>query len=174
MAEVASLYARVLLKQEDPERVKSDVQHLKSNFQHVQYCFDSETVPAYAEGCDLIEKARSLKSISERGILVHPLFGEIILWRQHEFHSWWNLFENMVNHPLSRTLINGFVDSLEFNKTMSNITGVVSEKKFQKEMEHIMNEPVGNFPTRTTKNCSQCSSIVVCCFRSISSRKLWE
>lgn len=47
MAEVASLYARVLLKQEDPERVKADVQHLKSNFQHVQYCFDSEMVPAY-------------------------------------------------------------------------------------------------------------------------------
>ena len=47
MAEVASLYARVLLKQEAPEQVRRDVQHLKSDFQHVQYCFDSESIPAY-------------------------------------------------------------------------------------------------------------------------------
>ena len=47
MAEVASLYARVLLKQEAPEQVRNDVQHLKSDFQHVQYCFDSESIPAY-------------------------------------------------------------------------------------------------------------------------------
>lgn len=47
MAEVASLYARVLLQQEEPEQVRKDVQHLKSDFQHVQYCFDSETLPAY-------------------------------------------------------------------------------------------------------------------------------
>ena len=47
MAEVASLYARVLLKQEAPEQVRHDVQHLKSDFQHVQYCFDSESIPAY-------------------------------------------------------------------------------------------------------------------------------
>ena len=47
MAEVASLYARVLLKQEAPELVRNDVQHLKSDFQHVQYCFDSESIPAY-------------------------------------------------------------------------------------------------------------------------------
>ena len=47
MAEVASLYARVLLKEERPEDVRRDVHHLKSDFQHVQYCFDSETIPAY-------------------------------------------------------------------------------------------------------------------------------
>ncbi len=47
MAEVASLYARVLLKQEAPEQVRKDVHHLKSDFQHVQYCFDSESIPAY-------------------------------------------------------------------------------------------------------------------------------
>ena len=47
MAEVASLYARVLIHDEDPVRVRNDVQHLKSDFQHVQYCFDSESMPAY-------------------------------------------------------------------------------------------------------------------------------
>jgi glycine hydroxymethyltransferase len=47
MAEVASLYARVLIHNEDPNIVKNDVHHLKSDFQHVQYCFDSESLPAY-------------------------------------------------------------------------------------------------------------------------------
>ena len=47
MNEVASLYARVLLHDEDPKTVRQDVQHLKSDFQHVHYCFDSESLPAY-------------------------------------------------------------------------------------------------------------------------------
>ena len=47
MAEVASLYARILIHDEDPNVVKNDVHHLKSDFQHVQYCFDSESTPAY-------------------------------------------------------------------------------------------------------------------------------
>lgn len=47
MEEVASFYARVLLKKEDVQAIKSDVHHLKSDFQHVQYCFDSEDIPAY-------------------------------------------------------------------------------------------------------------------------------
>ena len=47
MAEVASLYARILIHDEDPNVVKNDVHHLKSDFQHVQYCFDSESIPAY-------------------------------------------------------------------------------------------------------------------------------
>lgn len=47
MTEVAALYARVLIKEEDPASVRRDVHQLKSNFQHVHYCFDSETIPAY-------------------------------------------------------------------------------------------------------------------------------
>jgi glycine hydroxymethyltransferase len=47
MEEVASLYARALLKGEDVQSIKNDVHHLKSDFQHVQYCFDSEDMPAY-------------------------------------------------------------------------------------------------------------------------------
>ncbi len=47
MEEVASFYARALLKGEDVREIKSDVHHLKSDFQHVQYCFDSEDIPAY-------------------------------------------------------------------------------------------------------------------------------
>lgn len=47
MEEVASFYSRVLLKHEDTHVVKQDVAHLKSDFQHVQYCFDSEDSLAY-------------------------------------------------------------------------------------------------------------------------------
>ena len=47
MEEVASFYARALLKGEDVQAIKSDVHHLKSDFQHVQYCFNSEEIPAY-------------------------------------------------------------------------------------------------------------------------------
>tara|TARA_B100001175_G_C19462534_1_gene617304 strand:- start:845 stop:1549 length:705 start_codon:yes stop_codon:yes gene_type:complete len=47
MEEVASFYSRVLLKQHDPSTVKQDVSNLKSEFQHVQYCFDSEDTLAY-------------------------------------------------------------------------------------------------------------------------------
>ena len=47
VTEVASFYSRVLLKQEDAATVKHDVSHLKSEFQHVRYCFDSEDSLAY-------------------------------------------------------------------------------------------------------------------------------
>ena len=42
---VASLYARVLLKSEDPSSVKRDVHELKADHQTVHYCFDQG--PAY-------------------------------------------------------------------------------------------------------------------------------
>jgi glycine hydroxymethyltransferase len=45
MGVVASLYARVLLKGEDPSSVKRDVQELKGEHQTVHYCFDQG--PAY-------------------------------------------------------------------------------------------------------------------------------
>lgn len=48
MDEVAELYARVLIKGEDPARVKQDVAALKSGFQTVGYCFDPVEGDAYA------------------------------------------------------------------------------------------------------------------------------
>jgi glycine hydroxymethyltransferase len=45
MQDVASLYARVLLKGEEPSLVKADVRALKSEHQTVHYCF--EPGPAY-------------------------------------------------------------------------------------------------------------------------------
>ena len=84
-----------------------------------------------------ISSTLSLESIPDRGILIHPLFGETILWRQHEFHTWWNLFETMVDHPLSRILINAIVDSLEYKHTIPNVGGLFRKKKFHKEMERV-------------------------------------
>lgn len=47
MESVAELYARVLIKKEDPKRVKLDVAELKSNHQIIRYCFNEENVTGY-------------------------------------------------------------------------------------------------------------------------------
>jgi glycine hydroxymethyltransferase len=47
MEEVASLYARVLLKGEDPQSVKKDVKQLKSEFQIIRYCFNEDDLNGY-------------------------------------------------------------------------------------------------------------------------------
>ena len=47
MEEVASLYARVLLKGEDPLSVKKDVKQLKSEFQIIRYCFNEDDLNGY-------------------------------------------------------------------------------------------------------------------------------
>lgn len=47
MQEVAKLYARVLLKGEDPQSVKKDVKALKSEFQTIRYCFNEDDVSGY-------------------------------------------------------------------------------------------------------------------------------
>ena len=47
MQEVASLYARVLLKNEAPSLVKEDVKNLKSNFQIIRYCFNESNQSGY-------------------------------------------------------------------------------------------------------------------------------
>ncbi len=47
MEEVARLYARVLLKEEDPSSVREDVYALKSEFQTVHYCFNEDAVSGY-------------------------------------------------------------------------------------------------------------------------------
>ena len=47
MQEVASLYARVLVKGEEPSSVKIDVAELKSNFQVIRYCFNESEQSGY-------------------------------------------------------------------------------------------------------------------------------
>ncbi|MDC3070133.1 serine hydroxymethyltransferase [bacterium] len=47
MAEVARLFAKVLLEQKDPSAVKDEVHHLKSNFQTIRYCFNEDEQSGY-------------------------------------------------------------------------------------------------------------------------------
>ena len=47
MEEVARLYARVLIHNEEPSKVKNDVKELKSNFQVIRYCFNDEERTGY-------------------------------------------------------------------------------------------------------------------------------
>ena len=84
-----------------------------------------------------IEPTVSLHIVPDHGQLIHPPFGEVVLWKQHEFHSWWNLFETIIDHPLSRTLINGFVDSLESKNTIPQVSGLFRKKKFKNEFNRI-------------------------------------
>jgi glycine hydroxymethyltransferase len=46
MKEIASLMARVIVKKEDPTKVKRDVEQMRSSYQKVHYAFDTNT-PAY-------------------------------------------------------------------------------------------------------------------------------
>ena len=47
MTDVARFYARVLLEQEDPSKVKSDVREFKSNYQIIRYCFNEGNASGY-------------------------------------------------------------------------------------------------------------------------------
>jgi glycine hydroxymethyltransferase len=47
MSDVASLYARVLLRGEDPNSVKADVHELKSPHQIIRYCFNDDERTGY-------------------------------------------------------------------------------------------------------------------------------
>ncbi len=52
MKEVAKLYRRVIIDREQPEKVKKDVVHLKSQYQTVQYCFDGDGAYEFLLGRD--------------------------------------------------------------------------------------------------------------------------
>ena len=84
-----------------------------------------------------IESGFSLEEFPGLGLLHHPLLGEVIIWRQHEFHTWWNAYESLMQHPLSRIFVNAFVDSFEINQTLSPTRGLFRKKKFHIEMDRM-------------------------------------
>ena len=47
MEDVAKFYARVLLNNEDPKKVKQDVHEFKSNYHVIRYCFNDENLSGY-------------------------------------------------------------------------------------------------------------------------------
>ena len=47
MKDVAKFYARVLLNNEDPKKVKQDVHEFKSNYHVIRYCFNDGNLSGY-------------------------------------------------------------------------------------------------------------------------------
>ncbi len=78
-----------------------------------------------------------LQSLREKGLLWQQSIGEVLVWKQHEFYTWWNLFETRMEHPLSRTFINACVDAFELNNTIKDIRGLFRKKKLRHEVERI-------------------------------------
>ena len=82
-----------------------------------------------------------MSSIDSKGIgkangrLHDSLIGDIIVWKQHEFHAWWNAFENLIDQPLSRVFINAFVDSLELRRPLNGKRGLFAKRKFDNELK---------------------------------------
>jgi glycine hydroxymethyltransferase len=44
MAEIASLLGRIIVKKEEPSKVKVDVEHMRKSYQRVHYAFDTSTL----------------------------------------------------------------------------------------------------------------------------------
>ena len=84
-----------------------------------------------------ISAPHALRSSPSFGSIHHDLLGDVIVWRQHELQTWWNIFEPMFNHPLSRMFVNAFIDSLEFNETLDYGKGIFRKKKFKFELNQI-------------------------------------
>lgn len=47
MAEVARLFAKVLIEGEDPKKIKQEVNNLKADFQIIRYCFNEDEQSGY-------------------------------------------------------------------------------------------------------------------------------
>jgi len=82
-----------------------------------------------------IDSNDSDDDVSGNGRIYDALIGDVIIWKQHEFHTWWNTFESHVNHPLSRTFVNAFVDALELKGLLNTKRGLFGQRKFDKELK---------------------------------------
>jgi len=87
-----------------------------------------------------ITPSLGLQKYPKHGLLCHSKLGEIIIWRQHEFHTWWQIFETSMQHPLSRTLINAAVDSLEIHQYLPTNRGIFWKKKFKSELNDLLSQ----------------------------------
>ena len=87
-----------------------------------------------------IAPSLGLQRYPKHGVLCHSKLGEIIIWRQHEFHAWWQIFEASMQHPLSRTLVNAVVDSLEIIQYLPTNRGIFWKKKFNSALHHLSSQ----------------------------------
>ena len=74
---------------------------------------------------------------ASNGRLHDTLIGDIIVWKQHEFHAWWNAFENLIDQPLSRVFVNAFVDLLELKGPLNGRRGLFAKRKFENELKAL-------------------------------------
>ncbi|MBJ14783.1 MAG: hypothetical protein CMB70_05380 [Euryarchaeota archaeon] len=102
-----------------------------------------------------------MSSIDSKGIdasngrLHDTLIGDIIVWKQHEFHAWWNAFENLIDHPLSRVFVNAFVDSLELKGPLNGKQGLFAKRKFDKELKALCRKLGWGFVNREQRCVTQ-------------------
>ena len=89
------------------------------------------------------------------GRLQDTLIGDIIVWKQHEFHAWWNAFENLIDQPLSRVFINAFVDSLELRRPLNGKRGLFAKRKFDNELKLLCRKLGWGFVNREQKCVTQ-------------------
>ena len=82
-----------------------------------------------------IDSNDSDDDVARNGRIYDALLGDVIIWKQHEFHTWWNAFENQIDHPLSRTFVNAFVDALELKGLLNTKRGLFGQRKFAKELQ---------------------------------------
>lgn len=85
----------------------------------------------------LIPLTNGLRASPNLGIVNHVVLGDVIVWRQHEFRTWWNEFEQMFEHPLSRMFVNAILDSLEFKQILKPPRGMFGKKKFNSELTQL-------------------------------------
>ena len=89
------------------------------------------------------------------GRLHDTLIGDIIVWKQHEFHAWWNAFENLIDHPLSRVFVNAFVDYLELKGPLTGKQGFFAKRKFDNELKALCSKLGWGFVNREQKCVTQ-------------------
>ena len=92
---------------------------------------------------------------ASNGRLHDTLIGDIIVWKQHEFHAWWNAFENLIDQPLSRVFVNAFVDSLELKGPLNGKRGLFAKRKFDNELKALCRKLGWGFVSQEQKCVTQ-------------------
>ena len=73
----------------------------------------------------------------QNGRIHNAIIGDVMIWKIHEFHAWWNEFEALIDHPLSRTLINALIDHMEVEGYIAPKRGLFGMKKFRIQLNTL-------------------------------------
>ncbi len=78
----------------------------------------------------------------QNGRIHNAIIGDVMIWKIHEFHAWWNKFEALIDHPLSRTLINALIDHMELERYIAPKRGLFGMNKFRTQL-NILSSNLG-------------------------------